>query len=318
MTTIANDKKPQQILLVDDDVVIRAKVSETLKQDGFDVLLAKNGNDGIVAYHEHRPDLILVDAVMPLLDGFEFCELLKGSGEKFTPILMITSLDDSESIDRAFAAGATDYITKPINLSILRQRVKNLIQQSQSIKHQLNELQHANQNLQLLANLDSLTKLANRRGFDRYFTQEWERMQRIRSPLSLIMCDVDFFKYYNDTYLHQNGDKCLVRVAVAMRNSVRRSGDLVARYGGEEFAIILPNTDAVGAVQVADNIRSAVRGLEIVHATSPIADFVTMSLGVSTIVPSVNTDPQVLIDAADRALYQAKSQGRNRVAMTLA
>jgi diguanylate cyclase (GGDEF)-like protein len=315
---ISNNTKPQQILLVDDDVVIRAKVSETLQQDGFDVLLAKNGNDGIVAYQEHRPDLILVDAVMPLLDGFEFCETLKGAGEKFTPILMITSLDDSESIDRAFAAGATDYITKPINLSILRQRVKNLIQQSQSIKTQLNELQHANQNLQLLANLDSLTKLSNRRGFDRYFAQEWDRMQRIRAPLSLVMCDVDFFKHYNDTYLHPNGDKCLVKVAVAMRNTVRRSGDMVARYGGEEFAIILPNTDAVGAVYVAENIRAAVRDMEIVHANSPIADYVTMSLGVSTIIPHPDTDSQLLIDAADRALYQAKSQGRNRVVMMLA
>jgi diguanylate cyclase (GGDEF)-like protein len=318
MTAISNQTKPKQILLVDDDVVIRAKVSETLQQDGFDVVLAKNGNDGIEAYQEHQPDLILVDAVMPLLDGFEFCEKIKSVGERFTPILMITSLDDSESVDRAFAAGATDYITKPINLSILRQRVKNLVQQSQLIKNQLNELQQANQNLQLLANLDSLTKLSNRRGFDRYFQQEWDRMQRIRAPLSLIMCDVDYFKHYNDTYLHPNGDKCLVKVAVAMRNAVRRSGDLVARYGGEEFAIVLPNTDAVGAVYVAENIRAAVRDLAIVHSSSPIGDYVTMSLGVSTIIPNAEAIPPSLIDAADRALYQAKSQGRNRVVMALA
>ncbi len=308
----------QRILLVDDDLVVRAKVSESLEEDGFEVILAKNGDDGIAAYQKHRPDLILVDAVMPVLDGFEFCEQLKNLGERLTPILMITSLDDNDSVDRAFASGATDYITKPINLSILRQRVRNLVRQSHSIKNQLGELQQANQNLQLLANLDSLTKLSNRRGFDRYIEQEWERMHRIRAPLSLIMCDVDFFKKYNDKYLHPTGDKCLIKVAMAMRNTVRRSGDLVARYGGEEFAVVLPNTDALGAVSVAENIRSAVKDLQILHEGSEISNHVTISVGVSTIIPTQVNDYQMLINAADRALYQAKSQGRDRVTMIVA
>ncbi len=315
-----NVPKPnfQRILLIDDDLVVRAKVGESLEQDGFEVILAKNGDDGIAAYQEYRPDLILVDAVMPILDGFEFCEHLKNLGERLTPILMITSLDDNESVDRAFAAGATDYITKPINLSILRQRVRNLIKQSDLIKNQLSELQQANQNLKLLANIDSLTKLSNRRDFDRYIEQEWERMQRIRSPLSLIMCDVDFFKNFNDKYLHPNGDKCLIKVAMALRNNVRRSGDLVARYGGEEFAVILPNTDALGAVSVAEKIRLAVKDLQIIHESSAIANHVTVSVGVSTIIPTHESEFQTLIDTADRALYQAKSQGRDRVKMIIA
>lgn len=308
----------QRILLVDDDLVVRARVSESLVEDGFEVILAKNGNDGIAAYQEHRPDLILVDAVMPILDGFEFCEQLKNLGERLTPILMITSLDDNESVDRAFASGATDYITKPINLSILRQRVRNLVRQSHLIKNQLNELQQANQNLQLLANLDSLTKLSNRRGFDEYLEKEWERMQRIKSPLSLIMCDVDFFKNYNDRYLHPNGDKCLIKVAMAMRNTVRRSGDLVARYGGEEFAIVLPNTDALGAVSVAEKVRSAIKTLQITHEASTVCPYVTVSVGVSTIIPTQENSIQALIHAADRALYQAKFQGRDRVTMIVA
>jgi diguanylate cyclase (GGDEF)-like protein len=308
----------QRILLVDDDLVVRAKVSESLEQDGFEVILAKNGNDGIAAYQEHHPDLILVDAVMPVLDGFEFCEQLKNLGERLTPILMITSLDDNDSVDRAFASGATDYITKPINLSILRQRVRNLVRQSQLIKGQLNELQQANQNLQLLANLDSLTKLSNRRGFDEYIQKEWDRMRRIKAPLSLIMCDVDFFKNYNDRYLHPNGDKCLIKVAMSMRNTVRRSGDLVARYGGEEFAIVLPNTDALGAVSVAENVRSAVKNLQITHEASTVCPYVTISVGVSTIIPTHENDAQALLHAADRALYQAKSQGRDRVTMIVA
>jgi diguanylate cyclase (GGDEF)-like protein len=314
----ATETKFQRILLVDDDLVVRARVSESLEQDGFEVILAKNGDDGIAAYQEHRPDLILVDAVMPILDGFEFCEQLKNLGERLTPILMITSLDDNESVDRAFASGATDYITKPINLSILRQRVRNLVRQSHLIKHQLSELQQANQNLKLLANLDSLTKLSNRRGFDDYLEKEWERMQRIKSPLSLIMCDVDFFKNYNDRYLHPNGDKCLIKVAMAMRNTVRRSGDLVARYGGEEFAIVLPNTDALGAVSVAEKVRSAIKTLQITHEASTVCPYVTVSVGVSTIIPTQENSFQALIHAADRALYQAKSQGRDRVTMIVA
>lgn len=308
----------QRILLVDDDLVVRAKVSESLEQDGFEVILAKNGNDGIAAYQEHRPDLILVDAVMPILDGFEFCEQLKNLGERLTPILMITSLDDNDSVDRAFASGATDYITKPINLPVLRQRVRNLVRQSHLIKNQLTELQQANQDLKLLANLDSLTKLSNRRGFDDYIQKEWDRMRRIKAPLSLIMCDVDFFKNYNDRYLHPNGDKCLVKVAMSMRSTVRRSGDLVARYGGEEFAIVLPNTDALGAVSVGENVRSAIKGLQITHEASAVCPYVTVSVGVSTIIPNSENDFQALINAADRALYQAKSQGRDRVTMIVA
>lgn len=312
------EPKFQRILLVDDDLTVRAKVSESLEEDGFEVILAKNGNDGISAYQEHRPDLILVDAVMPILDGFEFCEQLKNLGERITPILMITSLEDNESVDRAFASGATDYITKPINLSILRQRVRNLIRQSHSIEKQLTELQQANQDLQLLANLDSLTKLSNRRGFDDYIESEWERMKRIQAPLSLVMCDVDFFKNYNDKYLHPTGDKCLAKVAMAMRNAVRRSGDLVARYGGEEFAIVLPNTDALGAVFVAENVRAAIKKLQITHEASSVCEYVTVSVGVSTIIPTHECDLNALIHAADKALYQAKSQGRDRVTMMVA
>ncbi len=308
----------QRILLIDDDLVVRAKIGESLEQDGFEVILAKNGTDGIAAYQEYHPDLILVDAIMPILDGFEFCEQLKNLGERLTPILMITSLDDDDSIDRAFAAGATDYITKPVNLGILRQRVKNLVKQSHSIEHQLSTLQQANQDLTLLANIDSLTKLANRRDFDRYIHQEWQRMQQIRAPLSLIMCDVDFFKNYNDKYSHPIGDKCLIQVATVMRETVRRQSDLVARYGGEEFSVILPNTDALGAVCVGERIRSAVKDLAITHEASKVSTHVTVSVGVSTIIPNHESDFPTLIAAADRALYQAKSQGRDRVKLIIA
>ncbi len=311
--------KPPIILLIDDDLVVRATISEALELDATEVILAKNGNDGIDAYFKYQPDLVLVDAVMPLLDGFEFCEKLKQLDiNRSTPILMITSLDDDHSVERAFAAGANDYITKPVNLVILRQRIRNMLQQSQQVKDKLRiaeELQQDNRQLQILASLDSLTKLNNRRGFEQYLQQQWERMQRLGSPLSLIMCDIDFFKNYNDAYGHPAGDQCLIRVSSAMRNTVRRSGDLLARYGGEEFVIVLPNTDILGAVFVAQSVRAAIKLLKIPHESSAVGNHVSMSLGVAMVHPTPQIDIAHLINASDRALYQAKHQGRDRVVM---
>lgn len=167
--------------------------------------------------------------------------------------------------------------------------------------------------LKLLANVDGLTQVANRRKFDEYLEIEWRRCMRDEHFLSLILCDVDSFKLYNDTYGHQSGDDCLVRVAKAIADSVKRPADLVARYGGEEFAIILPNTHGAGAVEVAEVIRTQIRGLQIPHVNSPVSRYVTVSLGVSTIIPTPMSAPEWLIAAADQALYQAKFQGRDRV-----
>jgi diguanylate cyclase (GGDEF)-like protein len=317
---VRDSPKLPKILLVDDDLCVRATIREVLELDAAEVILAKNGNDGIDAYFKYQPDLVLVDAVMPLLDGFGFCEKLKKLDvNRLTPILMITSLDDDDSVARAFAAGANDYITKPVNLSILRQRIRQMLQQSKQVKDNFRmaaELQQDNRNLKILASRDSLTKLHNRRGFEKYLQQEWERMLQLKSPLSLIMCDIDFFKNYNDTYGHPAGDQCLARVSSAMRNTVRRSGDFVARYGGEEFVIVLPNTDLLGAVFVADSVRSAIKLLKIPHQNSAVGNCVTMSLGVAMVCPTPPMDINYLVDAADRALYQAKAQGRDQVALT--
>jgi len=174
-------------------------------------------------------------------------------------------------------------------------------------------LQKANEKLQQLATMDGLTRIANRRRFDARLKQEWRRLGREGAVLSLIMCDIDHFKLYNDTYGHQAGDDCLRSVAKTMADTARRPADLVARYGGEEFAVILPSTDGGGAVRVARDILEAIKGEELAHSSSPVRPFVTLSLGVATMIPNPQIPPENLVEAADQALYEAKEQGRDRV-----
>jgi len=197
-----------------------------------------------------------------------------------------------------------------LEIDLLRQlasQVAIAIQQGELYQ----QLEAANQELHRLACLDGLTQVANRRCFDEYLEQEWRRMAREKTPLSIILCDIDFFKVYNDTYGHQAGDDCLQKVATALRHTVKRPADLVARYGGEEFVVILPNTKAEGAVQVGAAIRNAIRDLQIIHLNSP-NEYVTLSLGVASTIPHPQSSPFRLIAAADQALYKAKAQGRDR------
>lgn len=176
------------------------------------------------------------------------------------------------------------------------------------------QLQTANQKLQQLAILDGLTEIANRRYFDLVFDKEWHRLAREQQPLSLILCDIDYFKDYNDAYGHQQGDRCLQKIARILREATRRPADLPARYGGEEFAIILPNTNSQGALFIARKIMSRLAKAQIPHKKSGVSDFVTLSIGVTTKTPRPNQSVLSIIDAADRLLYKAKTKGRNRLA----
>ncbi|MCT7948332.1 diguanylate cyclase [Ancylothrix sp. C2] len=199
-----------------------------------------------------------------------------------------------------------------LDIDLLKQfssQIAIAIQQAQLYE----QLKAANQELHRLASLDGLTLLANRRKFDQILSQEWRRMARENQPISLILCDVDCFKLYNDTYGHQAGDDCLRQVARAMSSTISRPGDLAARYGGEEFAIILPNTDQTTALKTAENIRLAIKNQAIPHSKSLISKIVSLSLGTSTLIPRLDTSPDKLITLADKALYQAKQQGRDRV-----
>mgnify|MGYP003985308739 FL=1 len=176
------------------------------------------------------------------------------------------------------------------------------------IDRQLASTEHELQNL---TNLDGLTKIANRRMFDEVIANEWKRMRREKGTISLILCDIDSFKLYNDTYGHQLGDDALYGVAKAISKSLNRPGNFVGRYGGEEFAIILPNTNTKSAMNIAETIRTNVQQLQIPHEKSAVHQYLTLSLGLSAMVPTQESSVKMLVNIADKALYKAKKQGKN-------
>lgn len=309
--------KAVQILIVDDDLFMRKILVRYLERENYRVIEASNGMEALKVYQEYLPDIILLDAMMPILDGFECCSRLqKLPHGDHTPVLIITALEDRESVDRAYEVGASDYVTKPIHWAVLRQRVRRLLEQS-NLRQQLEaanqQLAVVVQELRRLVSIDGLTQVANRRCLDEYLEQECKRSYREQVPISLVLCDIDFFKNYNDSYGHQEGDLCLQEVAQAISKSTNRPADLVARYGGEEFAIILPNTDAEGGMNLAMRATEIVRSLKLPHDCSKVANHVTISCGVATILPAQNFEVKHLLKSADRALYLAKAEGRNCV-----
>ncbi|MGB3692968.1 MAG: PleD family two-component system response regulator [Spirulinaceae cyanobacterium] len=317
-------KKSPLILIVDDEKTVRMVLRRAMAKEGYKVIDACDGEECLEICLKQQPDLVLLDAMMPGIDGFTCCaQLHKLLGKNCPPVLMITALEDQTSVDLAFDVGATDYITKPIHWAVLRQRVRRLIQTwwlVQELKLQIErekmlseELEITNQKLHRLASVDGLTQIANRRCFDQTFLYEWKRMTRQKQSFSLILCDVDFFKAYNDTYGHLAGDKCLLKVAQIIGANTKRPGDLAARYGGEEFAIILPNTGGEGAVKVAENIKQHLHSLAIPHVGSLISNYITLSFGIASTIPDPACSPESLINQADNALYEAKRKGRNRV-----
>ncbi len=300
---------PPLILIADDDKVMRVCLRQVMEQEGYTVVEAIDGESCLASFSQLQPAVVLLDAVMPIMDGFTCCSNIKRIDQADqTPVLMITGLEDEESVDHAFRSGAADFVTKPIHWAVLRQRVKRLIQQVELYA----ELKKANLELKRLATSDGLTQVANRRHFDEYLQQEWLRMQREQTPMSLILCDIDFFKAFNDTYGHQAGDECLQKVAQVIQSAAKRSIDLAARYGGEEFAVILPNTDLEGAERVAVDIQKSIKDLAIFHRNSKVSQHITVSIGIASTVPNQIIPPEMLITAADRALYQAKDGGRNQ------
>jgi diguanylate cyclase (GGDEF)-like protein len=295
------DEKPK-ILIVDDEQMFVKLMDATLK-DEYELTFALNSDEALKKASEELPDLILLDVVMAPESGFDVCYTLKSEHRtKNIPILFITSSGTMKDEVRGLELGAVDYITKPVSPPIVKARVRNHM-----------DLKKYKDRLEKIASEDVLTGLATRRRFEEVLQSEWRRCRRHEAPLSVAMMDIDYFKPYNDNYGHGAGDECLRKVGRALGKEIKRAADLVARYGGEEFVCVLPDTDLEGAMAFAHALRKAVLDLEIPHEHSQAANTVTMSIGISTFVPTEDREPFDLVRAADKKLYAAKQAGRNRV-----
>ncbi|MBI4983773.1 MAG: diguanylate cyclase [Rhodocyclales bacterium] len=295
--------KMPSILLVDDVPSNLDVLAEALRLE-YRIKIATNGPDALrIAAEEPQPDLILLDVMMPGMDGFEVCRRLKDNAEtKNIPVVFVTASDGSADEQRGLDLGALDYITKPFHLPILRARVRNLV----ALKTRADLLES-------LAHCDALTGIPNRRRFDEALETEWLRCQRNALPLAVLMIDIDHFKLYNDHFGHGAGDRCLVTLATLLTRFLARAADLAARYGGEEFVVILPETDLDGAARLAERLRQQVVAQGIPHAPAAGVRHVTISVGCAAVVPADGKPSAGLLAAADLKLYEAKERGRNRV-----
>lgn len=303
------------VLIVDDDPVAVSVITRVLGEQAT-VCVASDGWEAVDMARTENPDLILLDAELPGLGGFDVCRQIKAMPEfEHVPIVIITSHRDEKFELEGFDAGASDFVTKPVNHQLLRVRIRSHLR----AKWMADELR-------ISARTDQLTRIANRRRFDEVLAKEWSRAHRSSESLSVILLDVDYFKRFNDCYGHPAGDDCLRRVAGALRDACLRPADLVARYGGEEFGVILPETSSAGAACVAQRLLEAVERLDIPHAASLVGSRVSVSAGVAPYCPRprypescrvVSGDVNAalvdkLLADADAALYAAKAAGRGR------
>jgi diguanylate cyclase (GGDEF)-like protein len=317
------------ILVVDDQIDNLLVLTSLLNSHGYGVRKARGGKIALQTVQFSPPDLILLDIRMPEISGYEVCAELKANiATQDIPIIFLSALNEIEDRMAAFAVGGVDYITKPFHtaevlarihcqLTIQHQR-RQLLEQNQRLQQEVQErcrvelaLRQANLELERLASLDSLTQIPNRRRFDEYLSVEWRLAQREQSCLSIILCDVDCFKAYNDYYGHQVGDNCLQQVAQTIHQTLQCPEDLVARYGGEEFAVVLPHTEVKDAIWIAEAIRTAIIDLKITHEQSSVSSHLTVSLGIWSQIPEPAQTSEMGLVAADAALYAAKAAGRN-------
>lgn len=299
---IAPPQKRARVLLVDDVPTNIRLLTRVLAPD-HDVMAATNGEDALQLAARELPDLILLDVEMPELDGYAVCRRLKAApATAAIPVIFVTARTDEADEIEGLRLGAVDYITKPFREAIVLARVQTHL-----------ELKRYRDLLQDRSYIDGLTGVPNRRRFDEFLQRAWSTARAAGLPLSLLMIDVDHFKAFNDRLGHLAGDECLRRVAAALPSCIRRESDLLARYGGEEFSCVLPGAADAAALDAARCIQARVLALAIPHPDSSAGNVVSVSVGVGTMVVGEELRVEALIERADRALYRAKQEGRNRV-----
>ncbi|MEM7582746.1 MAG: diguanylate cyclase [Acidobacteriota bacterium] len=288
--------KPHHLLVVDDDEAVCQVMSITLNQLGYEVITETDGRNVLSILREGEFDVVLLDIVMPELDGLELIENIR-EHYNILPILVVTGYGSAELTVDAMRRGATDFVTKPVDAALLDLRIRSAYDLEQTRR---------------MANTDGLTGLYNHRYLQERLKQEIERAERYGRPLSVVMGDLDHFKSFNDTHGHPRGDKLLIAVSATLRQ-LSRASDVLARYGGEEFTLILPETSAEEAQVLAERVRQCIAGLEIPSDAGETSRRMTISLGVASFAPGSSSEQ--LIEAADGALYTAKRSGRNRVCL---
>lgn len=292
------------VLIVDDEVS-NIEIMNAVLEDNYDICFATSGEQAIDVARSVLPDLILLDVMMPGIDGYEVCIRLKN--ERLladVPVIFTTGLDDQDAEVRGLSVGAIDYVTKPINPTILRARVSNHI-----------ELKRLRDQLAQMAVTDALTGLSNRRQLEETLKAETARLAPTGAWLSFIMLDIDFFKLFNDTYGHPEGDRCITMVAAALTRAVHRISGVTARYGGEEFACVLPGADPKTALATAKDIQSQIHALNIPHAGSKISTNVTVSMGIASAQTHSGMTGSHWLEHADHQLYISKENGRDQISV---
>lgn len=296
------DTENQRVLIVDDERLNR-RILLDLLSDNRDIILAKNGSQALEKAEEHLPDLILLDLVMPEMNGYEVLHRLKKNDKtKDIAVIIVSALDSPGDETQGLVSGALDYITKPFNPTVVKARVRNALSLVQQRKM-----------LEKLADLDGLTQLNNRRRFDREFKEAWKHCEMEGKAISLALMDIDYFKQFNDNYGHALGDEALSRVAQVIKSSLEGSQACCARYGGEEFIILLV-ADCSEIYNLSEKVRLNVEQQAIPHSYSRVADTVTISVGCACCHAGETLSSHDLLELADKMLYRAKKQGRNRVA----
>ncbi len=313
-----------KVLLVDDQPMIAEGIKRMLtEEEDIDLHYCQDPVKAVNLASELEPTIILQDLVLPDIDGMTLVRFYRGNDTtKDIPIIVLSSKEDPAVKKEAFQYGANDYLVKlPDQIELIariRSHAKHYLLQLErnaaffALREMQRQLQKTNAELERLSSLDGLTGIANRRSFDKAIEKEWKRAIRDQTSLSLILIDIDYFKPYNDTYGHLQGDECLLTVAQTLKEHATRPADLLARYGGEEFVLIAPLTCKDGAMKLADNLQNSINKLALEHQSSKVADNVTISQGISTFIPTDDMDIEDIIKFADKALYQAKELGRNR------